>query len=326
MHEHELEFHGPAPVPSSIAEHPLFKDKYKGRKAELFRLSAGILDQAIDRWLSWMPELTKTEEMGLSEANPGMYVRGEDTIRVFYKSMHPDEVFEDGGMFEGISEGLRNSVEQNLSELREEWKVKKKGVMDDPQNWYERFLYLSSRLGLDEEKFLLEQWEGAFDLMAKVLETIAVLHLEETGQEISPHDFEEIANASFPLVEKLAKVKTESGKTNFTNTSLGGRYYENAPKTGYFQFETKDGITSMTLSTFGQFLYDQDGKSKDGMPFSHFFVKVNGISPAEKLWHWMTEFIRQEGYTDELVSWQIVDRIEKARQNSSKVISSEATT
>lgn len=318
MPVHELELKGPVPVPPSIAEHPLFQDRYKGRKAELFSLASGILSQAIDRWQRFKSgdDLTKTEEMFLSEANPGLWIRGEDTVRSFYRTMEPYEIFEDNfGMVDGMAYGVKNSVEQHLLKLIGTWSKKDKGTKGSTsQNQYERFLYLTSRLGINPREFLLGGIDKTFELMGKMAKVIAILHLEEVGEEISPEDFAAIAKSSFPIVERLSKIKTGK-KPTFVKKALGPRSLED-PKTEYFKLETKDGITYLTLSPLGQLVYEQDGESESNLPFLHPFVRVDGNSPAEKLWNWLADFIKAEDYAGELLSWEMVDRIKKAKDTS----------
>lgn len=322
MLQEGLEFKGPAPIPPSIAEHPLFKDRYKGRKVELFSLASGILNKAIDRWQRFSIgfDLTKTEEMLLSEANPDIQIRGEDTVRLFYEDMEPYEVFENGyGMFDGIALGVKNSIEKNLTDLIEDWCKKQKGVKRDTnQSQYEKLLYLASRLGLSPKEFLLDGIDEALELMGKVAEVIAILHLENTGEEISSEDFAAIANSSFPIVERLSRVNIEKRPT-FVEKAIGPRDWEKDPKTDYFELKTKDGITFLTLSPLGQFVYERDGESESNLPFRYLFVSVDGNSPAEKLWHWMVDFLKEEEYTDNLVSWQKIDQVKKSKTTSPKV-------
>lgn len=321
LHE-GLEFNGPAPVQASIGEHPIFQDKYKGRKAELFSLASGILSQAIDRWQrsGLGSDLTKTKEMFLSEANPGLNIRGEDTVRSFYRTMEPCEIFEDNfGMFDGMSCGVKNSVEENLLELIGTWSKKDKGTKGSTsQNQYEKFLYLTSQLGINPREFLLDRTDETFELMGKVAEVIAILHLEKTREEISPEDFAAIAKSSFPIVEKLSKINTDR-KPTFVDKAFSPKDWQKDPKTDYFRLETKDSITYLTLSPLGRLVYEQDGESEANLPSHHLFVRVDGNSPAEKIWHWMVDFLKEEELTRELVSQDLVDKIEKGREKALKV-------
>lgn len=287
-------------------------EKYKGHKKELYPLAGVLIDEVVIRMLG---NFSKNRgETGLlmivEDTIAGAYGLEQDDntsqVRGFYRLIYSDDLAYSGDFFETIVDGMENSFQFHWSEMEKEIKRRKKGAKNTPlQNAYDRYQMLTAGSGIEPEDFLRSGLSKKLDVMKRLAVLIPHFYTEQTGEEITAEKFEEIAYASFPLLEKMAR--TNGGDLmSFLNTAFAGwnKYTGwRGLKADLFQLTGSDGKLRLDLSEAGKALYEQsvkDGEKVVGCPAltvtKQPFVSFQHpptSSPLEKMWRWYVDILSE---------------------------------
>lgn len=287
------------------------KDRLKGYKKELYHLSGRLIQHVVDRAFArydggiYGTGLYTTEEASYEDVYEPEHDRG-DQVGEFYVSV--DSFFDPGAFFiggygdsfEALSGCFEKTLEYHWDETVKELAKRKKGAKNSElQDVYDRYLIITSKLGLKPRDFITQGLLAKLDVIRRLSILIPYLYQQTAGEEITEDQFENITISSFPLLRQLAdaNIKKSRQVVDFAFETWDDFWGWRGIRPDFFQLTDSYGELQLALSEQGQELYDS--------PIEHDEPTVGcpalipgepsdqGLSSMEKVWRWYTGIIKE---------------------------------
>lgn len=284
MLQEGLEFKGPAPVPPSITEHPLFQDKVRIHGPELVRLSDQILGEVVK----------KARDDGLYRPTG---IHDDEEVGYSFFALWNDELAEQEDPLEALKDGIEISIAVNVPDAFRSLAKRQRGLKPSSiQTAFDRYIMLAQITDINPEHFLTEKIGVKLEAMKRIAILIPHLFRVQYRREIERKEFGQIAIASYPLFRELG---IEDRQSRVVDPAFGGwdkfwGWHRTNPS--FFTLVERHGKVEVALSDMGQALTNGEANRESSGKKS---------SAMQKIWEWYVETV-EERLLDEVRNQELV--------------------